>query len=66
MKLIKSKINFNLKRNIIRFIKRNNIFKIILILLNLYRTSIRKYYKYLKIRIKRKLNFFVNIIFILF
>ena len=65
-KLIKSKIYFDLNRDKKRFIKRDNTFNIILILLILYFTSIRKRYRYLKIYIKRRLSFFVNIILILF
>ena len=49
-----------------RFINRDKAFNIILILLGLYFNLIRKRYKYFEIRIKRRLSFFIKVIFILF
>ena len=49
-----------------RLINRDNALNIILILLDLCFNSMRKRYKYSEARIKRKLNFSINVIFMLF
>ena len=68
--LIKKK-SITLKMNSIsnrfkkRLINRDKVLNIMLILFDLYFNLMRKRYQYFKTRIKRRLNFLINVIFIL-
>ena len=59
-------MNFTLNRFKKRLINRDKTLNIMLILSNLCLNLIRKRCKYFEIRIKRKLSFSINVIFILF